>query len=139
MNGRLLRLLPARLLRRLGYGAVYVDQDALAAVLEADLDTARAGQPADLRKALERLTSPLEFQPGLAALHRETADTVVYLCNLVSASETHLDLHDPDQHRLYEDLVAAARAAEDLRLCVATATARTLPVPDTTTAELQHR
>ncbi|MEU9044571.1 MULTISPECIES: hypothetical protein [unclassified Kitasatospora] len=124
----LLRLLPARLRRRRGYGLAYTDQDALAAALEADLDTARTNWPADLCKAL-RLTSPIEFQPRLAALHHETADTVVHLCNLASAAETH-------QHQLFEDLMAAVQAAEDLRLRVATAATRTLPAADQSAVEL---
>ncbi|MFJ1796525.1 hypothetical protein [Kitasatospora griseola] len=138
MNGRLLRLLPAFLLRRLGHGLAYADQDALAAALEDNLDTARAGHPADLSKALRLLTSPLDFQPGLVGLHQESADIVVYLCGLAAASETHLDLRDPDQHRLYKDLLAAVRAAEELRLRVATAATHTLPDADRDAVELQH-
>ncbi|MBP0453994.1 hypothetical protein J5Y04_31295 [Kitasatospora sp. RG8] len=138
MNGRLLRFLPARLLRRLGYHLALHDPAALAAVLETNLDAARAARPADLRRALARSTSPLEFQPGLVGLHRETADIVVYLCNAAAASETNLDLRDPDQRQLYQDLLAAVGAAVELRLRVAAAASRALPASAESAAELQH-
>ncbi|MFF0415605.1 hypothetical protein ACFYUY_34905 [Kitasatospora sp. NPDC004745] len=134
----LLQLLPARMLHRFGYHLALHDPAALAAVLESNLDAARAARPADLRRALARSTSPMEFQPGLIGLHREAADNVVYLCNAAAASETNLDLHDPDQRQLYQDLLATVGAAEELRLRVATAAAHTLPTHAESASELQH-
>ncbi|MFI9365986.1 hypothetical protein ACIG5E_33785 [Kitasatospora sp. NPDC053057] len=134
---RLLRFLPARLMRRLGYELALHDPAALAAALEANLDTARAGHDAELRAALWKMTSLLAFQPGLVDLHQESADIVVYLCSLAAAAETNLDLDDPGQYALYRELLHALRTAEDLRQRVAAAASRALPAAQST-AELQY-
>ncbi|MEE1783066.1 hypothetical protein PUR71_09070 [Streptomyces sp. SP17BM10] len=135
---RLLRLLPARLVRRLGYELALHDPAALAAALEANLDAARAGQETETRTALSKLTSPLEFQPGLVDLHQESADIAVYLYGLAAAAETNLHLHDPAQRALYRALLDTVRAAEELRSRVAAAASLALPA-DESTAELQYR
>ncbi|MFE2727051.1 hypothetical protein [Kitasatospora sp. NPDC059327] len=134
----LLPLLPARLLRRFGHHTALHDPAALAAALEADLDAVNEGRPTDLARALERSTAPADFQPGLLGLHREAAGIVGYLCSAAAASETHLDLHDPDQRRLYQDLLDAVRAAEELRLRVAEAASHALPALAESTTALQH-
>ncbi len=133
MTTQLLRLLPARLLRALGYHQAHTDPAGLNAELEDNRVAARAAQPADLAKALPRLAVLLDFQPGLVDLHRDQVDTAAYLNTLAAAAESNLNLSDPDHHALYWDLIAAARAAEDLERAVATAATRTLP-----TTELQH-
>ena len=135
MATKLLRLLPARLLRALGYSQALTDPTELAAALEDARVAAWTAQPADFAKALPRLVSPLDFQPGLVDLHLDQAHTAAYLNTLATAAETNLAFSDPDQRGLYADLVTAARAAEQLERAVASAATRTLP---TTTAELQH-
>ncbi|WP_327071913.1 hypothetical protein [Kitasatospora sp. NBC_01302] len=134
---RLLRFLPARLARRLGYEFALHDPAALAAALEANYAAASAGHDTDLHAALQKLTSPLAFQPGLVGLHQESADVVVYLCSLAAAAETNLDLNDPGQYALYRELLDSVRAAEELRQRVAAAASRALPVAQSS-AELQH-
>lgn len=134
---RLLRFLPARLVRRLGHELALHDPAALAAALEANLDAARAGHDAELRSALRKMTGPLAFQPGLVDLHQESADIVVYLCSLVAAAETNLDLDNPGQYALYRELLDSLRTAEELRQRVAAAASRALPAAPST-AELQH-
>ncbi|WP_327071910.1 hypothetical protein [Kitasatospora sp. NBC_01302] len=137
MTARLLRLLPARLLRALGYHYAHLEPAELATALEDAHTDAWSVQPADLRKALPRLTEPGHFQPGLVDLHREQAHTTAYLNTLAAAAEINLDPADPDQRALYADLLAAARAAEDFERQIAAATTRTLPtIP--ASAALQH-
>ncbi|MFH9354001.1 hypothetical protein [Kitasatospora sp. NPDC017646] len=83
------------------------------------------------------MTGPLAFQPGLVDLHQESADIVVYLCSLVAAAETNLDLDNPGQYALYRELLDSLRTAEELRQRVAAAASRALPAAPST-AELQH-
>ncbi|MFJ9777133.1 hypothetical protein ACIRVF_38860 [Kitasatospora sp. NPDC101157] len=134
---RLLRFLPARLVRRLGRELALHDPAALAAALEANPTAARASHDAELRSALRKLTGPLEFQPGLVGLHQESADVVIYLRSLAAAAETNLDLNDPGQYALYRELLDSLRAAEELRQRVAAAASRALPAAQST-AELQY-
>jgi hypothetical protein len=133
---RLLRFLPARLARRLGYELALHDPAALAATLKANLDAARAGHDAELRTALRKLTGLLAFQPGLVDLHQESADIVIHLCSLAAAAETNLDLDDPGPYALYRELLDTVRVAEELRQRVAAAATRALPAAEST-AELQ--
>ncbi|WP_404870984.1 hypothetical protein ACI1MP_37675 (plasmid) [Kitasatospora griseola] len=137
MRQSLLRLLPARIVRRLGYEPALHDPAALAAAIEANLDRARAGHDTELRAALRKLTGPLEFQPGLLDLHQESADIVVYLRGVAAASETNLDLNDPRQRALYRALLDALSASEQFRARVAEAASLALPA-DESTAELQN-
>ncbi|MGW4807188.1 hypothetical protein [Kitasatospora sp. NPDC004272] len=137
MRQSLLRLLPARLARRLGYEIALHDPAAVAAAIEDNLASARAGHDVELRAALRKLTGPLEFQPGLLALHRESAEVVIYLCGVAAASETNLNLNDPRQHALYRALLDALTASEKLRTLVADAALLALPA-DEAAAELQH-
>ncbi|WP_043478068.1 hypothetical protein [Kitasatospora sp. MBT66] len=137
MRESLLRLLPARLARRLGYHLALHDPAALAVAIENNLAAARAGHDVELRAALRKLTVPLEFQPGLLDLHQESAEIVIYLCGVAAASETNLDLHDPRQRALYRALLDALTASEKLRTLVAEATLLALPA-DESSAELQH-
>ncbi|MDH6709876.1 hypothetical protein P3T27_006625 [Kitasatospora sp. MAA19] len=137
MTGQLLRLLPARLLRALGYHDAHLDPAELDSTLEAAHTEAWAVQPADLRKALPNLIQPIHFQPGLVDLYRDQAHTTAYLNTLAAAAETNLDLTAPDQRALYAGLLAAARAAEDFERQVAAVAARSLPASPAP-AELQH-
>ncbi|MGW4651335.1 hypothetical protein [Kitasatospora sp. NPDC004289] len=127
MNAKLQRLLPARLLRGLGYNRAHTDPAGLHAELEDNRVAAWLAQPADLAKALPRLAAPLDFQPGLVGLHAEQVDTAAYLNTLAASAESNLNLADADQRALYADLIAAARAAEQLERAVAAAAVSTLP------------
>ncbi|MFF4344273.1 hypothetical protein ACFY00_30640 [Kitasatospora sp. NPDC001540] len=131
MFQRLLRFLPDGLVSPLGYRPVYGPAD-LAAALAANYDAAHAAQNAESRIARRRLTSPLMFQVGLLDLHREAADIVVFLRADLAAAESNLDLDDPAQRTLHQALLDALQAAEDLRLHVATAAARSLPAESST-------
>ncbi|MEU5388045.1 hypothetical protein ACFVT9_29360 [Kitasatospora cineracea] len=137
MRQSLLRFLPDRLVHRLGYHLALHDPADLAAVLETNLERARAGRDTELSAAMKKLTGPLEFQPGLVDLHQESADIVVYLCGAAAAAETNLDLHDPRQRALYRALLEVLTASEKLRTLVADAALHALPVDESTT-ELQH-
>ncbi|MFD7734307.1 hypothetical protein ACFV6F_28510 [Kitasatospora phosalacinea] len=133
MRQSLLRLLPARIARRLGYEIALHDPAAVAAAVEANLENSRAHHEADLQAALTKLTGPLEFQPGLLALHQEAAEIVVYLAGVGAAAENNLDRAEPGQEELYWAVLDALTAAEALRQRTAAAALLALPA-----AALQH-
>ncbi|MFD8597680.1 hypothetical protein ACFV1L_22020 [Kitasatospora sp. NPDC059646] len=131
------RFLPEHLAPLLGYEPALDDPAAVAAAVEDNLAAAQASHDPTQRVALHRLTGPLEFQSGLLGLHREIADRTVYLYSLAGASETNLDLDDPDQRALYRALLRTVDASEQLRARLAEAAALALPAG--AAAELQHR
>ncbi|RKE02929.1 hypothetical protein [Streptomyces sp. TLI_171] len=127
MRQLLLRFLPDRLTRRLGYDSALLDLADVATALEDNVDRARVRDEADHQAALRKLTGPLEFQPGLLALHEESAEIVGYLCGLAAAAETNLDRTDPGQRALCQALLEAITASEELRNRVAVTALLALP------------
>ncbi|MEV7218176.1 hypothetical protein AB0O31_34405 [Kitasatospora cineracea] len=105
----------------------HLDPGALVTILDSDRTAAREFLLADYGQALANLPAPLNFQPGLLGEHYGAAHLTAYLCSLAAAAETNLDLNDPGQRALYDDLTAAANTAGQLQDLIASATTRTLP------------
>ncbi|MFJ5122944.1 hypothetical protein [Kitasatospora sp. NPDC088548] len=122
---------PRFLARALGHGRATEDRTALAAALTAAHDRAWTTQPAEARTMQRALTGPLNFQAALLDLHRDQAAVTAYLNSLAGASETNLNLADPDQRALYQALIDAARQAEQLEQRIRHAATSTLAAPAT--------
>lgn len=118
--------LPRFLARRAGYYQAFQDRTELTTALATAHTAAWAAQPADVRKAVTRLPNPRSFQPGLVDLHRDHAVTTAYLFALANAAETNLDLADPEQRALYQDLLDAAHRSQALEAALVTAAKSTL-------------
>ena len=104
-----------------GLRPAHSSPDALADALDARRTKARNRRASLADAAFWRLQHPVGFQPGLVEAVTAAADTTAHLYALAAAALAHLDLNQPDQLRLYELLVEAAQAGDDLETRLADA------------------